>query len=530
MTYPKQKRYTLEEAAKYIEYETNVPCSSNSLLQVAKTGTGIGINFFINNTNLRFIRLDKKDDKWQSVPCEPLFGNGLERCVIPIDNSNQDSHSIHTINPQKETTFPILSDNPLLEFANNPDKDAATIMPWSLSATSEKHPYFKIAIIQQKMVSNSVHTEYTAWQKERDLPTFNIINKKTELGTIIAEGNFKYFETWSTMEIKRSDLCIIKRQLDTYIERIKEEQNKPDRIQEAITEIKERTGSTFTKNQLFRKAKEQKLFISYLKPYARYVQMDLAGHENDNIICEPLGKTIVLPKSRTDSSYHYKAFNSEDEKIFPILERRSLIELADLHHKKIKVSQLNIPAKDDAGNDLIVTSFYLYQPDRATIEYNDLITWLEQANYYNLLDTDEIDPNNERLFLLNFSHYCCIANDDNLELEESDLFIPDFELDRFIQSLTHTTEPQQAPEPVEEIKLSNKQKPKAREVIEGLKSISDTYPHIDDTKLIEGMKALILVIYGEEPEQKKIVDDLALIDVSVSRQVVGTYLKMAFNS
>jgi len=111
---------------------------------------------------------------------------------------------------------------------------------------------------------------------------------------------------------------------------------------------------------------------------------------------------------------------------------------------------------------------------------------------------------------------------------ENSLYVQKWRFEYWLESLCSDTE--KVPKPVEQIKLSNKQKPKAREVIEGLKAISDTQPVIDDTKLIEEMKTLIEYIYGEEPEQKQIVNDLALKGVTVSRQVVGKYLKMAFNT
>ncbi len=442
MNYPEQKRYTLDEAAQLIEHETGIPHNSNRLLQLAKNQE-VGICFFVGDTSLLFIQLEKSDDKWKSVRCEPLFGEySLNRVVIPIDKPNQCNHVARTIDPRKEQVFPILSledpcsRNALLTFADQPEEYTAKIYPWQIYA-SDSFGVMKVAIVQQKMVCNSIHAGYTEWQKEHGLPTFNVINKETGAGTAIAEGNFKYFETWTTLEIKRSDLCIPAWTLDGYINRIIAAQNKPDRIKEAITEIKERTDRTFSANQLFREAKENKLIISFSKPTQtlQYVQMDLPKHEHELITCKPLQNAkLIIPKSRTALSDVQEVYRSVDEKIYPVLEGQSLIDITDLHKKKTKIRAWNILAKCKGGNDLIVSSCYRYSPAREGGEYNALTDWLTKHN----LPTSELmidEPDYFDAKFLNGMWAVYLVDGNFIELEILDLFIPWFSLEQFIQSL-----------------------------------------------------------------------------------------------
>ena len=77
--------------------------------------------------------------------------------------------------------------------------------------------------------------------------------------------------------------------------------------------------------------------------------------------------------------------------------------------------------------------------------------------------------------------------------------------------------------------LQSKQVPKFKEVIEGLKSLTNKYTPVDNDSLPETMKELILYQYGEEkPKITELVADLESERVKISRQVMSGYLKIAF--
>ena len=62
MSYPKQKRYSLDDATRFIKHETGVPHSTDGLLHLAKNKQ-IMVCFYVNNPALSFIEIIASTDE-----------------------------------------------------------------------------------------------------------------------------------------------------------------------------------------------------------------------------------------------------------------------------------------------------------------------------------------------------------------------------------------------------------------------------------------------------------------------------------
>ncbi len=374
MALPQQKRFSLDEATRFIEYETGVPHSTDGLLHLAKNKQ-IEVCFYIDNPALSLIEIIVSSDK----DAKPL---------IPSSKDKNNSWTTPIINPRKENVFPILSKEALSFFVDNPDENHTQITTKDCSATYI-YGVIPIAII-----------------------------------TIEAESA----EVISKYKVTRNALCVPYQTLKTYITHIQDEQNKPDRIQEAITEIREKTGRTFSRNQLFKFAKDDSLLISFVIPNSelQYVRMD----DYKLIKCPPLHASLIIPKSQAPLS---NVRGITGETIYPILEKYSLNELANHHRTEIQILLTGIQAKDKKGENLRICccETYSFSTNRKYNECKKFIKWLGE-NDIQTFDEVGIDTNKFSSVQLETIY---IVKQSIVELTPLDLFIPPFSLEQFIRNL-----------------------------------------------------------------------------------------------
>ena len=432
MALPQQKKFSLDEATKWIEKKTGDPCN---LLELAKNDQ---IYISIHKQDWEYVRTDEEPYEMENVSCSVL---GI-KLVAPKDRRSVTGLA-STFEGWQETIFPFIQSTDLKRI----DSDGNTsIIPYGLTAYYNEKK-IKVAIV-----------ESTRFPKEGDAEYNNFMTWLTGLGgyaTILKRQNdnskpidpseylkegFYYKLKGSEggfiprVTINQKDFCITRQALDAYIHRQQAEKSRPDRIQEAITEIKEKTGRTFTKNQLYRKAKTGELHISFSKPSQalQYIQMDLPENEYTTLHCEPLHSDLIVPKSREALPEYQEVFNSVDESIYPILEGQSLIDVADLNKTQTQIRAWNIPAKDKKGNNLEVTSFYRYL-FRDENEYSIFKEWL---NKHSLPDhfaqSIEYVPDDENIIQ---TGVVFLVNGIFIELDILDLFIPPFSLEQFIQNI-----------------------------------------------------------------------------------------------
>ena len=308
--------------------------------------------------------------------------------LIPTYKDKNNSWATPIINPRNEKVFPILNIEALSYFVDNPDKDHTKITTIGSSAIDE-YGVIPIAIVKTKIEST---------------------------------------EVISTYKVTRNALCIPYQVLKTYIENTQKEQNKPDRIQEAITAIKERTGRTYSKNQLFKFAKDDALLISFVapNPELQYVQMD----DYKLVKCPPLHASLIAPKVQAPLS---SVRGIVSKTIYPILEKHSLHELTNLHKTEIQILLTDIQAKDQKGKNIRICccKTYYLSTNKKNNEYNNFIKWLGENDIQQfdevLISTNKFNPLQlETVY---------IVKQPTIELTVIDLFIPPFSLEKFIKGI-----------------------------------------------------------------------------------------------
>lgn len=489
MGYPKQQKYTLDEATQYIEYETGVP--HPNLLELATDGK-IGIGFYVKDDKYRFIRLNERNNKWESKPCKPLFGDGLKRIVIPIDKPNQNNLIGQTINPRNKESFPLLRKKDIQQFADNPDQQKINIMPWSIFASdSITNKIIKIAIVQYKGVGNSINEEYTAWQKEHGLPTFNF-NGETRL----AEGNFNYFETSTLMEISRSDLCIPAGALEYYINSFRAENLPLDEpcysLKDAAQKIKELARKKLKKHNLINLAECGKIKLSIHKPDWKYVQIDKFGQEMEIMSCKVLGEgTIYLLVPRAGLFKNTKfnkegldagtgtdestllcgdghTFATNDGTIYPFLDPMHLRARNLSDDKKLKIYTHEMDATFQGKPIKVSKVNYETFPEKGNSNYLEFIEWLESNITWKSTNKDEdglFDP--QMHFESNYFYKLEGFKGRGVEITEKDLVITREELGNYLLTIMDAPKPVYQglnqtvlePETVEQISKSKKISP-----------------------------------------------------------------------
>lgn len=313
-----------------------------------------------------------------------------------------------------------------------------------------------------------------------------------------------------------------------------------------------------TEDNLIELASESNLGISLHHPKWVYVRTDQKGLELESALNPMTGEYFVLPVDKSHlfnnaedydegTSYPFIpseiikqlliAKSSDSPPIAPTL-KTSGMDAVTLEGDKIKITPvalMHIGFLSDAqleglgmiyssnadATKVILKAGNLKRNSQEKLEWmqenNNIIIPIQRSLPYQPYPDSDI---NKHIWIEEHREY--------IELKEDMLCITKPTLQTYIDSLASSpNELQQVPELVG--KLSNKEKPKAREVIEGLKDMNEKYCEIDDTRLIAEMKDLIVSYYGEKPTQKEIVDDLALKGVSVSRQVMAKYLAWAFD-
>jgi len=78
--------------------------------------------------------------------------------------------------------------------------------------------------------------------------------------------------------------------------------------------------------------------------------------------------------------------------------------------------------------------------------------------------------------------------------------------------------------------ITIREKPKALEILEGLKSLNDDYSDIDQSNIYGEIKRLTLQFFGEQPTQAVLLKELTLKGVSVSRPTLAKFYRGAFNT
>ena len=205
------KRYSLDDAVSFIKDKKIKPYSISILLHEAKNDK-IKICFIPENRELRYIQLDKELDNKRVLPCEhlPPKDKGIQRyVVIPADEERYIFFS-DLIVPENDQVFPLISRSALSTFEINVNNKTANINPSKLSALDKDGNIIEIAIVEGKWILNNA--ELAKWLEEKGFP------KKYNEGY--------YYETLSSMEIDRSELCIPAQELNAYIERIKTKRDK----------------------------------------------------------------------------------------------------------------------------------------------------------------------------------------------------------------------------------------------------------------------------------------------------------------
>ncbi len=432
MALPQQKRFSLDEAVEHIKHETGEPCTSNGLLELAKNNQ-IGISF--HKQNWEYVRIDEASHEMENVHCKVL---DIE-LVAPKDRRFVVGHASPYMG-REESIFPLVNSTALKRI--NDDGDTS-ILSYNLMAVDEDKG-IKVSIVESTRFpkeGEAEHDSFKMWLLTGYPMLFKRQNnsKPVDTSSYLKEGYYYKLKgsegkLHPTVTINKKDFCIIRSALDAYIKRIQAEQNKPDRMQEAITEIEWKTGRTFTKNQLFRKAKEKKLCISFSKPSQalQYIQMDLPENEYDRLYCEPLHSSLIIPESRKALPEFQKVFKSVDESIYPILAGQSLIDITDLNKTETKTRAWNIPAKDKTGNDLEVTSFRRYMFGDAN-EFNIFKDWLDKHSLPEHF-AQSIESIDETDYIIE-TGTVYLVDGIFIELDIRDLFIPPFALEQFIKTL-----------------------------------------------------------------------------------------------
>ena len=244
VAYVKNRKFTLKKAAEIITTETKIPHSVNDIFEQAKEGN---IQIAIHKPDWEYVRLDEKGKEMEEIYCTPL-GVSL---VVPVDRMSTGTAPLESkiFYGESELIFPFLR-IPEIRNWEYRGKDTFSIYTCGMTAMyeGEKIQVAKVGYQPFPVEGDANYAEFREW-----LLGYSIVFESNAVkDDLIREPyyfNSNYFFKLDGMykgrgvEIKNKDLCIVRDELERYIDQCIDQQKKNKMItfQEADKQIKIKT-------------------------------------------------------------------------------------------------------------------------------------------------------------------------------------------------------------------------------------------------------------------------------------------------